>query len=81
MKMFCEFLGESAMKIINFKNKKMKLLIKEQQESYENAKICYICKEIFEINIWKIKKYRKVRDHCNYTEEYRGATHSECSWK
>ena len=32
------------MKIINFKKKKMKLLTKEQQESYENTKI-YICKE------------------------------------
>ena len=32
------------MKIIEFKKKKMKLLIKGQQESYENAKICYICK-------------------------------------
>ena len=59
----------------------MKLLIKEQQGSCENAKICYICKEIFEINIWKIKKYRKVRDRCNYTEEYRGAAYSKCSWK
>ena len=36
------------MKIINFKEKKMKLLAKEQQESYENARICYICKEKFE---------------------------------
>ena len=25
----------------------MELLTKEQQESYENAKICYICKEKF----------------------------------
>ena len=45
MKKFCEFLREHAMKIINFKKKKMKLLTKEQQESYENSKICYICKE------------------------------------
>ena len=28
--------------------KKIKLLTKKQQESYENAKICYICKENFE---------------------------------
>ena len=28
-------------------DKKMKLLTNEQQESYENAKICYICKEKF----------------------------------
>ena len=45
MKKFCEFLREHAMKIINFKKKKIKLLKKEQQESNENAKICYICKE------------------------------------
>ena len=31
----------------NFKKVKMKLLTKEQQESYENAKICYIFKEKF----------------------------------
>ena len=26
----------------------MKLLANEQQESYENSKICYICKEKYE---------------------------------
>ena len=55
------------MKIINFKKKKMKLLKKEQQESYENAKKFYICKED--------KKYCKVRDQCHYAGEYRGVTH------
>ena len=39
------------MKIINFKNKKMKLLTKNQQESYENEKACYICKKNLKINI------------------------------
>ena len=29
----------------------MKLLTKEQQESYENTKICYICKKKSKINI------------------------------
>ena len=29
----------------------------------------------------KDKKYRKVRDHYNYAEEYRGATHSICNFK
>ena len=48
MKKFCESLREHAMKIINFKRKKMKLLTKEQQKSYENGKVCYICKEKFE---------------------------------
>ena len=51
MKIFSESLREHAMKTINFKKKKMKLLAKEQQESYENGKICYICKEKFEKNI------------------------------
>ena len=53
----------------------MKLLTKEQQESYENAKICYICKEKFENKYVKDKKYCKVRDHCHYTGRYRGAAH------
>ena len=65
------------MKISNFKKKKMKLLTKEQQESYENAKICYICKKI-ENKYFKDKKYRKASDHCHYTGEYRGATRSIC---
>ena len=45
MKKFCEFLREHAMKIISFKKKKKEILTKEQHESYENAKICYICKK------------------------------------
>ena len=81
MKKFCESLREDAMKIINFKKKKMKLLTKEQQESYENAKTCYICKDNFENKYLKDKKYRKVRDHCYYTGEYRRAAHSICNLK
>ena len=64
----------------NKKNKKM-LLAKEQQELYENGKICYICKEKFENKYLKDKKYLKVRDHCHYTGEYRGAAHSICNLK
>ena len=37
LKKFCEYLREHAMKIINFKKKKMKLLTMEQQESHANA--------------------------------------------
>ena len=43
MKKFWEFLREPDMKITNFLKKKLKLLTKEQQESYENAKPSYIC--------------------------------------
>ena len=59
----------------------MKLLTKEQQKSYENAKICYVCQEKFGDKYAKDEKYRKVRDHCHYTGEYRGAAHSICNLK
>ena len=81
MKKFCESLREQIIKIINFKKKKIKLLTKEQQESYENAKICYICKEKFQNKYLKDKKYSKVRDHFHYKGEYRGAAHSICNLK
>ena len=48
MTKYCESLKEHIMKINKFKTKRMKLLTKEQQESYENVKFCYICKEKIE---------------------------------
>ena len=50
-------------------------------ESYENAKICYICKEKFENKSLKDKNYHKVRDYCHYIGEYRGAAHIICNLK
>ena len=49
----------------------MKLSTKEPQESCENAKRFYICKEKIENIYWKDKKYYKVREHCHYTGEYK----------
>ena len=80
MKKFCKSLRERAMKMINLK-KKMKLLTKEQQESYGNAKVCYICKEKFENKYLKDKRYHKYRLYCHYTREYKGAVHSICNLK
>ena len=54
----------------------MKLLTKEQEESYGNAESLHICKEKFGNNNLKDEKYCKVRDHCYYTAEYRGTAHS-----
>ena len=81
MKKFCEVLREHAIKIISFNKKKNEVLTKEQQKSYENTKICYICKEKFQNKYLKDKKYRKFRDHCHYIGKYRGATHSICNLK
>ena len=49
----------------------MKLLTKERQKSYENAKIYHICKEKFKNKYQKDRKYCKDRDHCHYTGAYR----------
>ena len=57
----------------------MKSLTRKQQESYATAKICFVCK--FENKYLKDKKYQKLRDHCHYTGEYRGAVHSMCNLK
>ena len=43
MKKFCGSVKEYALKITNFKNKKMKLSINEEQKPFETAKICYNC--------------------------------------
>ena len=72
MKKFCEFLREHAIKIITFKTKKSKLLTQEHQESYENVKICHICKEKLENKDLKDIKHCKVRDRCHYTKEIWG---------
>ena len=45
MEKFCESLREHTINLINFKKKRMKLLTKEQHQSYENTKTCYIYKE------------------------------------
>ena len=69
------------MKIINSEKKKMKLLTKQEQKSYENAKICYVCKQKFENKYLEDWKYLTVRDHCHYMGEYRGNAHSICNLK
>ena len=43
-----------------------------------NQKSVIFVKKNLKINIWKIKKFSKVRDHCHYTGEYRGAVYSIC---
>ena len=45
----------------------MKLLAKEQQESYENSEICCVFKDKLENEYLQDKKDVKVRAHCHYT--------------
>ena len=57
----------------------MKLLIKQQQKSNENAKIYYICKQKFEDEHAKDKKHCEIRVHCHYTGEYKEASRGICN--
>ena len=52
-------------------------LTDEENEFYEEQKVCNICKKGFSID--NDKKYYKVRDYCQYTGKYRGAAHSICN--
>ena len=78
MERFCKDLREHEMKIINYEKKEMIPLTDEENKSYEEQKVCYICKKEFgdddnDDNDDDNKKYQKVRDHCHYTKKYRGA--------
>ena len=75
-KKFCKDLREHAPKIINYEKKKMIPLTAKKEKKHNKQKICYICKKEFDTSD---KKYHKVRDHCHYTGNYRGAAHNICN--
>ena len=63
------------MKIINYEEKEMITLTKEENKFYDEQEISYICKEKFYMH-QNDKNYinkRKVKDHCHYTGKFRGA--------
>ena len=53
-------------------------LTDEENKSYKNQKVCYICEKEFSTDDGN-KKYHKVKDHCHYTGEFRGSAHSICN--
>ena len=75
MEMFCELLREHAMEIINF-IKKIIFLTKKaffKKKNYQHMKsrndmkmqkYANFAKKSLKLNILKIKKYCKARDHC-----------------
>ena len=78
MKMFCENLSESVLRIISYKKKKITILTEEERKAHRKAKICYICRKEFSTDNEDKNNY-KVRDHCHYTAKYRGAAHNICN--
>ena len=51
----------------------MKPLTSNQNERYNKSKKCHICFKTIH------GKNPKVRDHCHYTGNYRGAAHRNCN--
>ena len=73
IKRLCEKFIELALEIINYEENEMIPLIDEDIKFYEEQKNCHICKE----GICDDENDKnKVRDHCHYTEKFRGAAHS-----
>ena len=69
---FSESLGKHALKIINFKMKKM--LVQKNNVNKQTAEIKW--KNLLCLQRKVEDKCIKVRDHCHYTSEYRGAVDS-----
>ena len=52
----------------------------KDQKDFQSATHCHICeKKLFRDK--ETNKILKVRDHCHFTGEYRGAAHNECNLK
>ena len=60
-------------KLLSREQKKIPLTKKEQKR-HNKQEVCHICKKRFSTDD-NNKKYHKVKDHCHYTEKYRGAAH------
>ena len=54
-------------------------LTKEELNSHQDAKVCYICGKRILQKLAKNKNYSKARDHCHFTGKYTGASHSICN--
>ena len=80
MKNFCDSLREHAKNIIAFEEK-MLPLAKEELKSYQEAKLCYICRKGILEKLTEDKNYGKVRDHSYFTGNYRDAAHNICNLK
>ena len=72
-KVFVEKLVEVTKGIYNdfYRRPKPLRLTRVEQKSFEAATTCHICNGVLRAD--------KVRDHCHFTGQYRGAAHNKCN--
>ena len=74
---FVEYIEEEVKRLYaTFQQQPMTRLTDESKREHEAAKKCHICLKEF-----NDPKNKKVRDHCHYIGEYRGAAHNNCNLK
>ena len=78
MEVLVKALKREGKRILNMPEKDMLPLTHDEQEAHKNARICHICKNPFKRNPEKRGEW-KVKDHCHYTGQYRGAAHRKCN--
>ena len=72
---FVEYIEEEVKRLYaTFPQQPMTGLTDESKREHKAAEKCHICLKWF-----NDPKNKKVRDHCHYTGEYRGAAHNNCN--
>ena len=72
MDVFIKWLEEDVKAIANIEEKEM-VFNEEDRKQFNNASDCWICGEYLGND--------RVRDHCHFTGQYRGAAHNSCNLK
>ena len=81
-KRFIKHVTELTCKIYKKYYKKPKTMIfnPKDRKDFQSATICHICEQdLFKDE--ETDQILKVRDHCHFTGEYRGAAHNQCNLK
>ena len=85
-KKFVECLGDDLKEVYGILKTVKPIKMSEEEElGFQQAEICYACKEklvyAVELGSKKILTDDRVRDHCHLTGKYRIAAHSKCNLK
>jgi len=72
---FLDWLVQDVKEVYNNCFKKDMIYGEKEQKQYNESDRCHICGK----GGFDTKDKRKVRDHCHFTEKFRGAAHSKCN--